>query len=146
MPRSKRTQCAPRKPGRPSKLTPALQAQIVEALRAGNFAEVAARHVGIASSTFYDWMKRGANGERRFSEFADAISEAEAFAQARAVTIIANAMAVDWRAAAFFLERKFQEQWGRHDRTDVTMTTKRDEDLERRLLKGREANAKGLKA
>ena len=55
-------------------------------------------------------------------------------------------MAVDWRAAAFFLERKFQEQWGRHDRTDVTMTTKRDEDLERRLLKGRELNAKGLKA
>ena len=146
MPRSKRTQCAPRKPGRPSKLTPALQAQIVEAIRAGNYAEVAARHVGIASSTFYDWMKRGANGERRFSEFADAISEAEAFAQARAVTIIANAMAVDWRAAAFFLERKFQEQWGRHDRTDVTMTTKRDEDLERRLLKGRELNAKGLKA
>ena len=145
MPRSKGTQGAPRKPGRPSKLTPALQAQIVEAIRAGNYAEVAARHVGIASSTFYDWMKRGANGERRFSEFADAISEAEAFAQARAVTIIANAMAVDWRAAAFFLERKFQEQWGRHDRTDVTMTTKRDEEIERRLLKGRELNAKALK-
>ncbi len=41
--------------GRPAKLTPELQAKLVEALKAGNYAEVAARHVGIASSTFYDW-------------------------------------------------------------------------------------------
>ena len=38
--------------------------------------------------------------------------EAEAFAHARAVTIIATAMAGDWKAAAWYLERKFQKCWG----------------------------------
>src|SRR5712692_6482777 len=118
MPRSKRTRCAPRKPGRPSKWTPALQAQIVETIRAGSYAEVAARHVGIASSTFYDWMKRGGEGDRRFSEFSEAIGEAEAFAHARAVTIIAKAMADDWKAAAWYLERKYHDEWGRRDKLD----------------------------
>jgi len=104
--------------GRPTKLTPDLQAKIVEALKAGNYAEVAARHVGIASSTFYDWMKRGGEGDRRFSEFSEAIGEAEAFAHARAVTIIAKAMADDWKAAAWYLERKYHDEWGRRDKLD----------------------------
>ena len=57
--------------GRPTKLTPDLQAKIVEALKAGNYAEVAARHVGIASSTFYDWMKRGPRAGRQLDTGVD---------------------------------------------------------------------------
>ena len=49
----------------------------------------------------------------------------------------------DWRAAAFLLERRQKKDWGRHETLDATVTTKLDEDLERRLLKGREANARG---
>ena len=42
--------------------------------------------------------------------------DAEAFAHARAVTIIAKAMLDDWKAAAWYLERKYHDQWGRRDR------------------------------
>ena len=49
----------------------------------------------------------------------------------------------DWRAAAFLLERRHKKDWGRHETIDATVTSKLDEELERRLLKGREANARG---
>jgi len=49
-----------------------------------------------------------------------------------------------WRlAAAFLLERRHKKDWGRHETIDATVTSKLDEELERRLLKGREANARG---
>jgi transposase len=48
-----------KKPGRPSKLTPELQAEIILLLKAGNFVETACNNVGINKSTFYDWIKKG---------------------------------------------------------------------------------------
>jgi len=41
------------------------------------------------------------------------------------------------------LERRHKKDWGRHKTIDATVTSKLDEELERRLLKGREANARG---
>jgi hypothetical protein len=49
--------------GRPTKLTPERHRRIVEAIRAGCYAEVAARAAGIVPSTYYDWLQRGQNGE-----------------------------------------------------------------------------------
>ena len=48
-----------------------------------------------------------------------------------------------WRAAAFLLERRHKKDWGRHETIDATVTSQLDAELERRLLKGREANARG---
>lgn len=45
---------------RPSKLTPQVRDRMVELLRAGNFVESAAKAAGIAPSTHYEWMARGA--------------------------------------------------------------------------------------
>jgi hypothetical protein len=44
----------------------------------------------------------------------------------------------DWRASAFLLERKHRARWGRHETVDATVNTQRAQDIERRLLKGRE--------
>ena len=45
--------------GRPSKLTPEVQEKIVTAIRAGNYAQVAAVYAGIGERTFYRWMELG---------------------------------------------------------------------------------------
>jgi len=46
------------------------------------------------------------------------------------------------KSGAFLLERRYQARWKKHEQVNATLTTKMDEDLERRLLKGRELNAK----
>ena len=70
--------------GRPAKLTPEIQARLVEALRAGNTRDAAARRAGIVRSTFYEWLERGRNPEytrrgklrancKDFVDFADTV-------------------------------------------------------------------------
>jgi len=49
----------------------------------------------------------------------------------------------DWKAAAWYLERKYHDQWGRRDRADLTVTGRLEQDIEQRLLRGRARNAEG---
>lgn len=102
-----------RPPGRPSKFTPARTARIIALVRAGNYAEVAARQAGIHSSTYFDWMARGKMGEKGYHEFSEAIGSAEAFAESQAVVLVRKEMATNWKAAGWYLERKFHDRWGR---------------------------------
>jgi hypothetical protein len=102
---------------RPTKLTPHRHDKIVAAIRAGSYAEVAARAANIAPSTYYLWLERGKNGEQPFLEFLEAVREAEAQAELEAVTVIRGAArAGDWRAAQSYLERRHPSRWGRGDR------------------------------
>ena len=48
---------------RPAKLTPEVQARIIEAVQAGNYMETAAQYANIGLSTFYRWMAEG-EGEK----------------------------------------------------------------------------------
>jgi transposase-like protein len=99
---------------RPTKLTPEVREQIAESIRAGAYAEQAARAAGISPSTFYDWLRRGEAGEAPFSEFSETVRAREAEAEVAAVTMIRQAAeAGDWRAAAHYLDRKHPERWGR---------------------------------
>lgn len=45
--------------GRPSKLTPRVQAKLVDAISQGNYYEVACKYAGISYKSFRDWMARG---------------------------------------------------------------------------------------
>ena len=106
---------------RPSKLTPVVRERIVQAIRAGNYAESAARAAGIAASTYYRWMERGERESAgAFREFAEAVRLAEAEAEVHAVAIIRRAMGEDWRAALAYLERRYPGRWRRHTSTEVT--------------------------
>ena len=58
-------------------------------------------------------MKRGRAGESPFREFQEAVKAAEATAEARAVAVIVGAMLEDWKASAWYLERKNYKRWGR---------------------------------
>ena len=125
-----------KKLGRPSKLTPELQAQIILALRAGNYIEVAAAHVGIDKVTLYAWLREGARHPGRHREFSHAVLKAQAEAHVMDVARIAKAAQTQWQAAAWRLERKFPAQWGRRDYLthEHTLTVKQAWGLMEQLL------------
>lgn len=101
-----------RKPGRPSKMTDEVVAKIIEALRAGNYLETAARVAGITYETLNEWRKQ-------FPEFSEAVEKARAEAEARNVAVVQLAGRSQWQAAAWWLERSFPARFGRRDRMDV---------------------------
>jgi transposase-like protein len=103
--------------GRPTKLTPELQEEILRGIRAGAYPEVAAQRVGIGSSTFYQWMQRGRQAREaghpdQFTEFAEAVEEAKGHAETRAVAVVLKAAEKSWRAAAWWLERTRPQRYG----------------------------------
>lgn len=103
-----------RRPGRPTKLTEQVQAKVVEAIRVGNFREVAADHAGIGRRTFFTWMKQGEEDpDSDHGRFRQAVLEAESHAEMVAVGFVRRAMASDWRAAAWYAERKHRDRWAR---------------------------------
>lgn len=119
--------------GRPTKLTKSLQDEFVKVLKAGNYIETAAAYVGLHKSTVYDWLKRGAREkervrkdgrlrvrkeEQKYVDFSDAVEKALAHAEIRDVAIIGKAAETQWQAAAWRLERKFRDRWGRSDFKD----------------------------
>jgi len=112
--------------GRRSELTTELQEQVVLAIHAGNFREVAARFAGITERTFFNWMARGCEyqkklnkgeevgeKEEKFFHFLHAVESAEIKAEVFATGLITKAAKRDWRAAAWYLERKHKQCWAR---------------------------------
>lgn len=114
--------------GRPTKLNYEVQEKIVQAIKAGNYIETAAAYAGISKSTLYDWLKRGEREKQRvaknpryrirksekiYVDFSDAVEKALAEAEMRDVLLIGKAAEEQWQAAAWRLERKFPERWGR---------------------------------
>ena len=106
--------------GRRTKLNPEVQEKIVSAIRAGNYAMIAAEYAGICEGTFYGWLKRGREeGQGIYFEFLKAVKEAEREAEVRAVAHVQKHMTGNWTAAMTYLERKFPQRWGRRDRAPV---------------------------
>jgi hypothetical protein len=104
--------------GRPSKLTPEVRERILQAVRGGNFRDVAAQWAGIAPETLSRWLVRP---ESTYVAFRQALIEAEQQAEIRAVALILKAAETDPRNAQWWLERKFPERWGRRERVDVEL-------------------------
>jgi len=112
--------------GRKIKRTYKLREQtIVEAAnmaRAGMTREHTAKALNLSPSTYYRWLELGQNSpegtlERRLY---DTVSKAEGEAIARNITIIQKA-AQDgvWQAAAWFLERRYPNDYARKERLDI---------------------------
>ena len=100
--------------GRKPKLTPELQDQIVTLIRRGVSRELACGAVGISSRTLRRWLDRASdNGPRRraFKEFRAAVEQAEAQVETALVGGVVHAGKKDWRALAWYLERRFGVRW-----------------------------------
>lgn len=68
----------------------------------------------------HTWLRRGADGDRRYVGFLDAVEKAQSEADLRDLkTIREAAQAGVWQAAAWRLERRHPQQWGRR-RVEMT--------------------------
>lgn len=116
--------------GRPSKLTPEVQQRLLQAIASGNTRKDAALYAGISVGTLEDWIGRGRGGGRRpahppYVAFVDALEKAEAQAVVRNVAIIQKAAADTWQAAAWWLERRRPDDWGRKERVEHSTAPER---------------------
>ncbi len=91
--------------GRPTKLTPAVRAGLMESLRAGMTYAEACAELGISRETLRLWRKGN-------PALCTSIGQAEAEAADTHITIINKAAEKNWRAAAWWLERRRPETWG----------------------------------
>lgn len=123
MTKPKRKRGRPKKKrGRPTKFTPEIVATILDAVKAGNYIETASALAGISKDTFFAWLKKGARAPHgEYRDFSDAIKKAMAYSEALDVMRIGKAAnSGNWQAAAWRLERKFHDRWGRKDKMEVT--------------------------
>jgi predicted DNA-binding transcriptional regulator AlpA len=115
----------------PSKLAPELEARLCQALRVGAFPADAAAYAGISRSTLYRWLKAGREpgAEPRLAAFAVAVRQAEAHAVIAALEVIFRCGAEgDWRAACWWLERMYPDDWGPVDQLGHRRFGRRPED------------------
>lgn len=119
-----------RERGRPTKLDDALQERIVQALVLGNYRKDAAEFAGIDAVTLHRWMVKGIHEpDGPYGALRAAVIEAEARAKVTATGCVVKAMrAGDWKAAAFWLERKFPHQFS--DRSQLFVVAKAFEQIE----------------
>jgi len=134
--------------GRKTKLTPEVQETICNWLKLGYYQEDAAVMAGIAPSTFYDWLKKGAEEDAKqeeikalgsgesplpaikedsdielvyiYSEFSEAVARARAEAEGAHIKNIRRAADNGtWQASAWFLERSFPKKWGKRSALEI---------------------------
>lgn len=79
--------------GRPSKLTPELQEQIIKSVKSGNYIEIAAERAGVHRTTVFRWIQEANEGhpDPRRAEFRDALIQARAEAEAEMVALVRRA-------------------------------------------------------
>jgi hypothetical protein len=95
--------------GQPCKYTPDLEKRLCALVRQGVPIRYALQSEGISHKTLRNWRERGATGEEPFATFATNLSAA--FGQvvgSMAMNIINAAEGGDWKAAAWWLERRAQ--------------------------------------
>lgn len=137
---------SPAPQGRPCKLNKELIARFVAAIDSVLFLQSALDIIGISRHTFNGWVRRGKKEANRllnsenianpkealFVEIYHAHKKATASVETRAVQQIQAAANEHWQAAAWLLERRFPEKWGR-DRAEIKALHQRIAELEKTL-------------
>lgn len=104
--------------GRPTKYTRAIGEQICKLVRSGVSVEAAAQSQGISKATVYSWREQGFNGKELYADFATALDKAQADIEARLTLNITHRAKDDWRAAAWYLERRRAERFAEQGSLD----------------------------
>ncbi len=86
--------------------------EICKHLETGLRREDAWAFAGISEATFYEWLKK--------PEFSESIKKAELKNKQRNIVIIQNAAKKTWQASAWWLERKYPEEFALKQRLEHT--------------------------
>jgi hypothetical protein len=99
---------------RPTKCSLDVQTTLVFALAEGATIEHACDYAGIGTTTYHEWMQRGAAGEPEFAEFAATVTRARGRGIITDLATISKAvLAGDWKAAAWRLEHRYPAEYGK---------------------------------
>jgi hypothetical protein len=109
-------------------LTPEVHEKVREALAAGAYQRDAATFAGVSVRTFYAWLARGREAaealergepvesvDRDLAAFLHMVEGSRVRVAVDLLTVVQDAARRDWRAAAWFLERSYPEQWGKRE-------------------------------
>jgi len=125
--KKKRLPAAKKKMGRPSKLDADVVKNILEAVGIGAPYELAALYAGVHRTTINRWKAKGEREESgEYRDFCIAIKKAEGQAIVGCLGSITLAAKKQWQAAAWLLERRYPETYGRKF---VTMEHRGEVDL-----------------
>jgi hypothetical protein len=122
--------------------------KILMALGSGAPMEMCAAFAGVGKSAVYNWIKRGANAELEaekndtpiapadepYVKFARDIEQTQAKRMISAMSRITLAGEKDWKAEAWFLERRYPAMFGRRQQVTVNQDDEADEAAKAREL------------
>lgn len=101
---------------RPTKFTQETVARLLDGIRAGLPIHLACSAAGITETTFYEWQR----GEFPYhakkelkQQFSEELTRAKGESALSNINLIKNAALEDWRAAAWILERRFPQDFGK---------------------------------
>lgn len=94
---------------------------ILKALEEGNSRRTAAELAGISPRTLQRWLKRGRDAEDEgCAELLEHVHNAEACAEREMSNVVMQAAREgEWRAAAWWLERRFPGTWAKQQRIAI---------------------------
>lgn len=119
---------------------------IVEAVRKGNSKANAFRLAGISVDTGTEWLRYGRDKSEEYPYYAKLYQDVEqALAEYEASRVSLVTTAADtgsWQAAAWWLERRNPDEWGRHDRVKHEVNNRPTVQLNQVILQ--DANAREL--
>jgi len=96
-----------------TKYSPEMVEEICKWLKEGNSQKDAATLAGISEATFYEW-------KQSHPEFSEELQKAETECKAARIARILKAGEKQWQADAWWLERKFKDEFARKEIQDVT--------------------------
>ena len=108
--------------GSAPKLTEGLIETLSATIRNGAYIETAAALCSISKDTLYRWLRDAENGDADglHSKLSDAVKKAMAEAELRDLAVIDKAAQEGiWQAAAWRLERKHSDRWGRQSKVQL---------------------------
>lgn len=109
-----------KKPGRPTLLNPTRQAALLETIEQGMPLKQAAAMAGMSYDTLNNWQNRGENESAppEYRQFCQLLRHSQDVAMQVHFSSICDAAKRDWRAAAWMRERRYPEDFARHQQLE----------------------------
>jgi hypothetical protein len=104
---------------RPTVMTPEVVTAIIESIGNGNTRMASVAAAGVGYQTWRDYLKRD-------EDLQQLVLSAEATAEKNCVEILKRAMPLNWQAAAWWLERRRPQQYGKQEKLHVLRDVARD--------------------